>query len=196
MVELIEEYSQNRGLSSNSRNSLTGNSKRNLKKYLNKMEEKPVKMTERSIVVSESQLKLMLDTDENPINTSMNMMLKDINSNFSQASKKLYQIWLIEILGSVSPHKITTGNAQENGRKLIKHTDGEIQQIKHNQTARDNPDLNFDNLNEAFQEFKEEKYGIKRNGQNTVQNKNQKVLDSHGKLTIQHFLNMKKFPNQ
>ena len=92
MVELIKEYSQNRGLSSNSRNSLTGNSKRNLKKYLNKMEEKPVKMTERSIVVSESQLKLMLDTDENPINTSMNMMLKDINSNFSQTSKKLYQI--------------------------------------------------------------------------------------------------------
>ena len=92
MVELIEEYSQNRGLSSNSRNSLTGNSKRNLKKYLNKMEEKPVIMTERSIVVSESQLKLMLDTDENPINTSMNMMLKDINSNFSQTSKKLYQI--------------------------------------------------------------------------------------------------------
>jgi len=44
-------------------------------------------MTERSIVISENQLKLMLENDENPNNTSMNMMLKDLNSNVSQLSK-------------------------------------------------------------------------------------------------------------
>lgn len=77
-------------------------------------------------------------------------------------------------------------------RKSTKLKEENFHKLKHNYTARETSDLNFDCLNEAFQEFKEEKYGIKRNGQSIVQNKTQNTLDSHGKLTIQQFLNMNK----
>ena len=56
---------------------------KNFKKYLNCVEDRPVKMTERSIVLDNNQLTIMLETDEDPHNASVDML-----NNF----KKMFEI--------------------------------------------------------------------------------------------------------
>lgn len=57
-----------------------------------------------------------------------------------------------------------------------------MKEQKHNHTARDNLDINESNLMEIFQEFEKEKYGRKRMGKMTTQNK-----DLISKLDLKNF---------
>lgn len=150
-------------------------------------------MTERSIVVSENQLMIMLDDGENPNNTSMNVLLRDLNSASSQISNngKMYQRMESRSIDKLPKNKVMKNF--ENQKEVVHRTKEEEKQVaRQNYTARDNTDLAYENLNEIFQEFKEEKYGIKKDGQRTTQNKDLTVLSQgQKKMTIQQFLSLK-----
>lgn len=140
-------FSQNRGVSENSRGSHNGGLKRDLSKYLSRKEERAVKMTERSIVVGESQMGLMLDTEETPVNSSIEIS-KDPNAPSKEEG---------DCLADRSPPKKPQIGVEE---------------LKSTQfyTARQNIDLEH-NLKDIFNEFTEEKFRRNRNGQLTAQNK-------------------------
>ena len=201
-------FSQNRGNSCNSKSSNPA-SKKNLKKYLSKPDSNPIKMTERSIVISENQ-QFMIETDEDLQNTSMNLVLNDFKKMFEE-KKKSRKKDIYSTSSQISNHSRIAANQQmssiERARddKTIRCNyqtqDGEssekLNAPRQNYTARDNLDLNCDNLNEIFQEFQQEKYGPITSGKRTVQNKD---LENHLENTrpnipIPHLVNLKNDKN-
>lgn len=171
-------------------------------------------MTERSIVVSDNQLMIMLEGEEDQQNTSVNVMLKDfkkmfedrksnkkldVNSSCSQISDNSrmynnYQTISTEKLVDESvANRTTSCKCQLQG-----NSDEKVHLGRQNYTARDNLDIGYDILNEIFQEFKEEKYGIRNDGQRTVQHKelNESLNGERPRLPLQQFINLKNFRSQ
>lgn len=136
---------------------------------------------------------IMLDDGENPNNTSMNMLLRDLNSASSQISNnsKMYQRPESRSIDKLPKSKVVRNF--ESQKEIAQKIREENKQVaRQNYTARDNTDLAYNNLSEIFQEFKEEKYGIKKDGQRTTQNKDLSGLSNNKKkMTIQQFLSIK-----
>jgi hypothetical protein len=185
------KISRQRDHSSNSQTSAT-NQKKNLKKYLSNPSTKPIKMTERSIVISEAHQ--IFDTEEEVQNTSMNLKLKDFKKVFEE-KKNSRKKDIYSTSSQLSSHSRVAGNPhcssmdkQETEEKTVRWATQEDEEMsgqkgqKPNYTTRDNLDLNEWNLIEIFQEFEKEKYGGKLMGKATTQNK-----DLVSKLDLKKF---------
>lgn len=133
--------------------------------------------------MSENQLKIMLDSEEDKQNTSMSIMLKDFKRMAESGSN--FKSCTPDELRELPPYRATTAKCHTQGDE----DSGEKQYFtRQNYTARDNLELNYDNLNEIFQEFKEVKYGIKKEGQRTAQHKD--ISGDMGRMSVQQFLNI------
>ena len=167
-------------------------------------------MTERSIVVKDNQLMIMLENEDEPQNTSMDIMFKDFKKIFDgKASKKRdvlstssqisnhsrfghnYQTLSWDKLADESMLNNTNSwryQTQEN-----ENSDEKLYHGKPHQTARDYLDARYENLEEIFEEFKQEKYGMIVSGQQTAPNKeNVALFDNRSGIPPMHqFMSMK-----
>ena len=65
------------------------------------------------------------------------------------------------------------------------------QKSQNNHTSRDQG-ICYEQLNKLFHDFEEEKYGIRKGGYNTVQNKDKTTgFSIKNKMSIQQFLSLK-----
>ena len=162
------------------------------------MEDRPVKMTERSIVLDNNQLTIMLETDEDPHNSSVDMLnnfkkMFETKKNsrkreiYSTSSDKPPADWLDWIKSNdteklnLSYNLICSQNRTKDSNKL-------------NLSVRNEYTNDYEKLNELFEEFKEQKLGL-RNQQydHDIQEIDsiQDLRNSKTKLSIEEFMKLK-----
>lgn len=148
-----------------------------------------MKMTERSTVIHDNQLTLMLEGDEDPHNSSVDMLTNfktTFDSNKNPQKTNLYTT------SSYMSNQNMTSLQKVHDRKSdghIKHNSQKVnEKAKVNHTARNELSPDYENLNELFEEFKEQKLGIKPF---STQNKNSDDMNNKSKLSIEQFMKLK-----
>lgn len=145
-----------------------------------------MKMTERSTVLDDNQLNLMLEAEDDRHNTSVDM-LKDFKQMFEtkKNSRK-------------NDAYVTRSQLSQNSQLMMSQNNTDSQHVTResnrlNQSNRNDLGPDYEKLNELFEEFKEQKFGIKP-VQQVPQHYSQRVNDDKAnktKISIQEFMKLK-----